>query len=350
MSTRFPCTPDTPACAPASRVPRAVWIYFTESAGDSTHAGGDLLFDAANRRGFLAWCTQRNVTELYLDAAGLPGCDSGANATTKAALTAFITELDTQGVDVQLLTGDSLGSGCPDGQCRFLECTRAAVALAGELDRQRPAALKMDDDGQAAPCALDGQLHTSSNLASHDLRHLQLGTVAACQLECCKEHGCGGFTFALHVNWASGECPLGSPCCFLKTLQSSKAQLTPTATVTSGLVKAGRSPGPPPPRPRPPPPPAPCSAEREHLLCAQRPRCWWDAGRCVSTPIAPKGGGRCSNSTDCFGGGDCVSGTCRCDPTWTSPNCEHLDLLPIEAERPGYPVNGPGPERPQLPT
>ena len=58
----------------------------------------------------------------------------------------------------------------------------------------------------------------------------------------------------------------------------------------------------------------------------------------------------CSSSTDCFGGGDCVSGGCRCDATWTGPHCKHLHLLPVEARRPGFPVNGPGPTNPSLPT
>jgi hypothetical protein len=162
MSTRFPCTPDNPECTPANRVPRAVWVsvnagcplsfwyrglglttrggigivqvYDTVGPGESTHTGGSLLFNEVNRRAFLTWCNERNVTELYLNAAGLPGCDSEANSTTRGALSSFITQLDAQGVDVQLLAGDSLGSGCPNSRpCRFLDCTRAAVALAGQL-------------------------------------------------------------------------------------------------------------------------------------------------------------------------------------------------------------------------
>eukprot|EP01047_Picozoa_sp_COSAG01_P126800 COSAG01_NODE_55987_length_321_cov_1.153153_1_plen_84_part_10 len=79
-------------------------------------------------------------------------------------------------------------------------------------------------------------------------------------------------------------------------------------------------------------------------------RCWWNESHCASYPIGPKGGGACHSASDCFGGGDCVSGSCRCDATWTGPLCEHLHLLPIDTERPGYPVNGPGPRRPRLPT
>ena len=112
--------------------------------GDSTHTGGFLLFNMANRRAFLAWCTERNVTELYLDAAGLPGCDRAANATTKAALTSFVAQLDAQGVDVQLLNNLGLDSGCPSSTpCRFLECTRAVVAFAGQLSAAK---LKTEND------------------------------------------------------------------------------------------------------------------------------------------------------------------------------------------------------------
>ena len=108
----------------------------------------------------------------------------------------------------------------------------------------------------APPCSLQGQLHNSSSWASHDIRHMEVASAAACELECCKVPECGGFTFAPSVSWDSSDCPLGSACCFLKDLATGKGQLIPVANATSGLVHGGRHPGPLPPPPPPPPPPA----------------------------------------------------------------------------------------------
>ena len=207
----------------------------------------------------------------------------------------------------------------------------------------------------APPCSLQGQLHNSSSWASHDIRHMEVASAAACELECCKVPECGGFTFAPSVSWDSSDCPLGSACCFLKDLATGKGQLIPVANATSGLVHGGRHPGPLPPPP-PPRPPSSCGGILEIITCEQANlrnhslRCWWNESHCVAYPIGPKGGGSCSSSTDCFGSGDCVSGGCRCDATWTGPHCKHLHLLPVEARRPGFPVNGPGPTNPSLPT
>jgi hypothetical protein len=211
----------------------------------------------------------------------------------------------------------------------------------------------------AAPCSLQGELHNSSSWDGHDLRHMVVASATACELECCILPECGGFTFAPSVSWGSSDCALGSACCFLKDLETGKGPLTPVANATSGLVRGGRHPGPPPPPPAPPPPPrrpSSCSAIREVIACEQANlhshslRCWWNESHCVPYPIGPKGGGSCRSSTDCFGGGDCFGGRCRCDATWTGPRCKHLHLLPIETRRPGFPVNGPGPTNPSLPT
>ena len=48
--------------------------------------------------------------------------------------------------------------------------------------------------------------------------------------------------------------------------------------------------------------------------------------------------GRCASASDCYGLGDCVSGTCRCDP-WASsaPDCSVFAVEPVEYDpAPGY--------------
>lgn len=203
-------------------------------------------------------------------------------------------------------------------------------------------------------CSLEGQLHNDSNLAKHDTQHMMVESASACRLECCKIPDCGGFTFAPRVDWPSKSCDLGTACCFLKDLATDKGVLTPAAGLTSGLVRGGRHPGPAP-APHRPSSPKSCGTILQELPCEQAGvsshlRCWWNGSHCDSYPIGPKGGGACSNSTDCFGGGDCVNGGCRCDATWTGPHCKHLHLLPIEAQRSGFPVDAPGPSNPGLPT
>ena len=238
------------------------------------------------------------------------------------------------------------------------------LALAAALlpTTHKPSSLSTKAAAPPPPCSLQGELHNSSSWASHDIRHMVVASAAACELECCKLPECGGFTFAPGVSWGSSDCPLGSACCFLKDLATGKGPLTPVANATSGLVHGGRHPGPlpppPPPAPPPPPPRAPssCGAVRQAIPCEQANlrnhslRCWWNETHCLHYPVGPKGGDCCRSSTDCFGGGDCVSGGCRCDATWTGPHCKHLHLLPIETRHPGFPVSGPGPKNPSLPT
>ena len=219
-----------------------------------------------------------------------------------------------------------------------MELPLLIFAAALQLGGARPAS------GVVPPpraCGVHGPLENSSSWAEHDLRHMRVPNCSACALECCKIPECGGFTFAASVNWQSTECPLGSSCCFLKDLATGRAHLVPVANATSGLVHGGRRPGPlppPPPAPRPPSPPSPasCSALHQPLPCEQanlrsRLRCWWNESHCLPYPVGPKGGGSCHSSTDCFGGGDCMSGRCHCDPTWTGPHCKHLHLLPMGA-------------------
>ena len=62
-----------------------------------------------------------------------------------------------------------------------------------------------------------------------------------------------------------------------------------------------------------------------------------------------KGGGPCSSFSGCHGGGLCDAGRCVCDQTWTGPNCEALDLLPIEAAAAGWPFSEAAWAAPKLP-
>ena len=61
-------------------------------------------------------------------------------------------------------------------------------------------------------------------------------------------------------------------------------------------------------------------------------------GPTPSPPPAPPGNGSCSLARDCHYGGECVSGRCACDPTWTGPACERLNLLPARKGS-GYPTS-----------
>ena len=95
---------------------------------------------------------------------------------------------------------------------------------------------------------------------------------------------------------------------------------------------------------------APCAAvpstQIPHAQAAQA------SMRTALLPRSPKGGGPCGSSplADCSGGGDCVDGACRCDATWTGPNCEALHLLPIEADAAGWPFPNASWTVPALPT
>ena len=139
--------------------------------------------------------------------------------------------------------------------------------------------------------------------------------VSACHLACCSEQACGGFTYTPYLDRAytpsldraSPACARGSSCCFLKTRGALKEQLQPRR-----------------------------AAHDER-----------DTARPGARAAA---GGSCQSPDDCFGGGDCASRRCACDATWTGPHCEQLHLLPIDAVHPGFPVDGPGPTRPSLPT
>ena len=105
-----------------------MWFYETNT----------LLFSSHNRTDFISWCKARAVTQVYLDAFGLPGCDANGNATTGAAFRALVAELHSSKIDVQVYVGDGMGSDCPDGNqslphgqaCTIYPCARAAVSLA----------------------------------------------------------------------------------------------------------------------------------------------------------------------------------------------------------------------------
>eukprot|EP01052_Picozoa_sp_SAG31_P011486 SAG31_NODE_651_length_13184_cov_4.999541_7_plen_454_part_00 len=148
----------------------------------------------------------------------------------------------------------------------------------------------------------------SADIARHDLMHSQKPDLQACAHACCSEPRCGGLTFVSAVSWASSQCPLGSSCCFLKDQSTRQSDVTHSTNVTSAL-RVGSKGG-----------------------------------------DIPKGGGLCGALVDCNGGGDCIGSRCRCDATWTGPWCEHLHVLPIDARQPGFPVNAPGPDDPDLPT
>ena len=83
----------------------------------------------------------RNVNEIYLVAAGLPGCSAG-NATTLAAFSVLVAELHAHMINVQVMVGDELGTDCPiektsnPSGCDIYPCIRAAVNLAVELEQQ----------------------------------------------------------------------------------------------------------------------------------------------------------------------------------------------------------------------
>ena len=164
-------------------------------------------------------------------------------------------------------------------------------------------------------CSLEGPQYNATNLANHDLGHMVSPNVSACHLACCSEQACGGFTYTPYLDRAytpsldraSPACARGSSCCFLKTRGALKEQLQPRR-----------------------------AAHDER-----------DTARPGARAAA---GGSCQSPDDCFGGGDCASRRCACDATWTGPHCEQLHLLPIDVVHPGFPVDGPGPTRPSLPT
>ena len=66
-----------------------MWFYETST----------LLFSSHNRTDFISWCKARAVTQVYLDAFGLPGCDANGNATTGAAFRALVAELHSSKMD-----------------------------------------------------------------------------------------------------------------------------------------------------------------------------------------------------------------------------------------------------------
>lgn len=139
----LPITETAPCPAgacPSHRQPRALWFYQTAK----------LLYNATARSEFISWCSIRNVDELYMTAEGLPGCSAG-NTTTLAAFKGLVAELHAHMIDVQVMVGDELGTGCPventtdPGGCDIYPCIRAAVNLAVKLDKVEQQQHKEED-------------------------------------------------------------------------------------------------------------------------------------------------------------------------------------------------------------
>eukprot|EP01079_Euglenida_sp_SAG-EU17-18_P008575 gene8575-7825_t len=65
------------------------------------------------------------------------------------------------------------------------------------------------------------------------------------------------------------------------------------------------------------------------LMCASAQLACGSTPAIGSSQQLAKGGGSCSGIADCHWGGGCVQGVCKCDVTWTGPQCAQLDLLDV---------------------
>jgi hypothetical protein len=145
-------------------------------------------------------------------------------------------------------------------------------------------------------CSL-GPTHRGVSFEGNNVQHSPLSTAPECAAACCNTTRCSAYTHTSHYPWpvssGSQNCTTGAPCCFLK---SSVGKSEPLDNCTSGVVSHGSLPPPPPPPPN----------------------------------------GTCTSARECSYGGECVSGRCVCDATWTGPTCERLHLLPARRGS-GYP-------------
>ena len=145
-----------------------------------------------------------------------------------------------------------------------------------------------------------GEVQSGVSYGGDNEMHINVSTSSECADACCMATTCAVYTHTTHYPWPVGagfhNCTTGGPCCFLK---SAVGSIQPLANCTSGTVVRGPTPSPPP---------------------------------------APPGNGSCSLARDCHYGGECVSGRCACDPTWTGPACERLNLLPARKGS-GYPTS-----------
>ena len=113
ISAHYPCPGDNEACGPGpSRPPRALWMY--DMLDDpqkpeplcTVYPSGrqcNVLVDKRARARFFAWCSERNIVELYINI--LP---SATDKAQRAAFTGFVRDCEARGIDVQLDVGEDL--------------------------------------------------------------------------------------------------------------------------------------------------------------------------------------------------------------------------------------------------